>query len=571
MAKSAEEIRMALKQKKELRSAPAIPAHNGTGTSPELRQRDEPRMARTSQLVIRPATDIDPTPPHSMEDEKALLGSMMADKGAVIPDVARRVSTEHFYIPAHRTIFQAILDNFEQVEEINFSTVTQYLTKAGQINSVGGPGYVTEIGTIVPTSVNFEYYLETVETNYALRRLITGATETLRWAYQPGIDVPALVKHVQGRAESLAALALPRKSGLTVRTPGELIDMTFDDTDNYFGDRILAASQGCTLLGPGGVGKSRLSLQLAVCMITGRDFIDMPTRAKDMKWLFVQTENSNRRLHYDLKKIVSALALTSDEMATVDRLLFIHTLENDSDCFLNLRNPANYAGVNSLVQEVQPHFVQWDPLNSFTDSDLNSDMDMRALISAISAITRTGNPNRVPLLLHHSLTGKIGAARAIGWDKASYGRNSKVLQAWTRAQINLAPRSGDDPNLLIMSCGKNNNGRLFSDLGLRFDEQLGIYVEDHSFDPEEFRQEVGISTSRRKIVTAEDVATRCEDGIPKPKLVARIKEDFGIQQRAAYDAVNRAEAAGLIKKNKGKNWNSTYLLIPQERRSCNDD
>jgi RecA-family ATPase len=286
-----------------------------------------------------------------------------------------------------------------------------------------------------------------------------------------------------------------------------------------------------------------------------------------MKWLFIQTENSNRRLQFDLKNIVSALALTPDEVASVDQHLFIHTLENDRDCFLSLSNPANFAAVNSLVQEVQPDFLVWDPLNSFTDNDLNSDMDMRAIISSISGIARAGNPNRVPLVLHHSLTGKIGAARAVGWDKASYGRNSKVLQAWTRAQINLAPRSADDPNLLIMSCGKNNNGRPFPEVGIRFDEQLGIYAKDDSFDPEEFRQEVGIGASRHKAVTADDVAACCEDDIPSTKLVARIKEDFGIQQRAAYDAISRAVATGLIKKNKGKNWNSTYSRIPQERRS----
>jgi hypothetical protein len=171
----------------------------------------------------------------------------------------------------------------------------------------------------------------------------------------------------------------------------------------------------------------------------------------------------------------------------------------------------------------------------------------------------------VPLLLHHALTGKFGAARAVGWDKASYGRNSKALHAWTRAQINLAPRSGDDPNLLIMSCGKNNNGRLFPEIGLRFDEALGIYVKDDSFDPEEFRQEVGIRASKRKSVTAEDVVDLCKDGITKPQLVERIKAEFGIQKRAAYDAVNRAEAAGRIEKDKNKNWPSTYSVVPTER------
>jgi hypothetical protein len=171
----------------------------------------------------------------------------------------------------------------------------------------------------------------------------------------------------------------------------------------------------------------------------------------------------------------------------------------------------------------------------------------------------------VPLLLHHALTGKFGAARAVGWDKASYGRNSKALHAWTRAQINLAPRSGDDPNLLIMSCGKNNNGTFFPDIGLRFDEQRGIYVKDDSFDPEEFRQEVGIRTSRRKPVTAEQVADLSKDGITKPQLAERIKAEFGIQQRAAYDAISRAEEAGRIEKDKNKKWPPTYSVIRAER------
>jgi AAA domain len=355
-----------------------------------------------------------------------------------------------------------------------------------------------------------------------------------------------------------------QRGALSVRTPNELIGMSFDDSDDYFGDRVLAAGQQCTMIGPGGVGKSRLSLQLAVCMIAGLLFLGMPTRAKGKKWLFVQTENSNRRLHCDLKKIVPAFGLTKEEIANLDQNLFIHTLENETDSFLNLLYPENYAAVNSLVQEVRPDFVVWDPLNSFTYNDLNSDMDMRALVCAILALTHAGNPNRAPLVLHHSLTGKMGAARAVGWDKASYGRNSKALHAWTRSQINLAPRSGDDPNLLIVSCGKNNNGTFFPEIGVRFDEQLGIYVKDESFDPEEFRQEVGVGPLKRKAVTAEDVADVCKDGITKPQLAARIKAEFGIQQRAAYDAINRAETAGRIEKDKNKEWPSTYSVIRAE-------
>ncbi len=125
----------------------------------------------------------------------------------------------------------------------------------------------------------------------------------------------------------------------------------------------------------------------------------------------------------------------------------------------------------------------FDPLNTFTSLDLNSDKDMRQVVAAITGLVKRGNPNRVPIIVHHSLTGKAGAARAVGWDKSSYGRNSKVLQAWTRAQINLAPRDPNKPELLVLSCGKNNNGKPFADMGIRFDEGSGLYVVDHDFDP----------------------------------------------------------------------------------------
>jgi hypothetical protein len=48
MAKSAKEIRIELRKKKQLQSAPATSSHNGAGTSREVRLRAEPREAGTS-------------------------------------------------------------------------------------------------------------------------------------------------------------------------------------------------------------------------------------------------------------------------------------------------------------------------------------------------------------------------------------------------------------------------------------------------------------------------------------------------------------------------------------------
>jgi RecA-family ATPase len=91
--------------------------------------------------------------------------------------------------------------------------------------------------------------------------------------------------------------ALPLDSDrITVRSPDEILAMKFNPEDRYLLDGILSKGQPMTLIGPGGVGKSRLLLQLAAAMVSGRDFIGIPLPQRRLRWLFLQTENSNPRV-----------------------------------------------------------------------------------------------------------------------------------------------------------------------------------------------------------------------------------------------------------------------------------
>ena len=103
---------------------------------------------------------------------------------------------------------------------------------------------------------------------------------------------------------------------------------------------------------------------------------------------------------------------------------------------------------------------------------------MRNLCTAISRATKRGNPKRVPIVLHHARTGKAGAQSATGWDKASFGRNSKVLYAWTRSQVNITPRDPDDSTKLLITSGKNNNGQLLPPQRLRLKFTYGKLVRE---------------------------------------------------------------------------------------------
>src|ERR1044071_7030104 len=85
-------------------------------------------------------------PPHSVEAEQGALGSMMMDRNALAM-AADRLTTEHFFLPQHQMIFAALSELFRENKGIDFITVTEFLKDENLLESVGGPGYVTEIGT----------------------------------------------------------------------------------------------------------------------------------------------------------------------------------------------------------------------------------------------------------------------------------------------------------------------------------------------------------------------------------------------------------------------------------------
>lgn len=349
-----------------------------------------------------------------------------------------------------------------------------------------------------------------------------------------------------------------RTTTLSLRTVAELRSMTFDDSDCYLGDRMLAAGQATSFLGPGGIGKSRMVLQLAVCCILGMPFLGLETRARGRRWLILQTENSNRRLRADLERLIRGLELGEESLRLLNRGLMFHTLEQDHDALLDLGDPETADDVAAAVHDTDPDIVVLDPLNTFTSGDLNSDRDCRAVITAISRLVKRGRPDRVPFVVHHSLTGKAGASKAVGWDRGSYGRNSKVLHAWVRSQWNLAPADADDETRLILACGKNNNGRPFDEIGVVYDEESGIYRVDEDFDGATYRASLGAEGGMRKkgaAWTIEDVATHLGGEWTRTgPLQRRVCEESGMSRAQFYRLWQALKETSRVTENERGEW-----------------
>ena len=145
------------------------------------------------------AQDIHRTPPQSVDAEQGVLGSMLISPRETIAECVEKINEEYFYVPAHRTIYNVLVDLWNTSQAIDLITFTQVLRDRHLLDSVGGAAFVTSLFTFVPTAANVGYYLEIVRDKYILREIISAATESVRRAYEEQDEVNNLLDEVEQR------------------------------------------------------------------------------------------------------------------------------------------------------------------------------------------------------------------------------------------------------------------------------------------------------------------------------------------------------------------------------------
>src|SRR3989442_6086957 len=145
------------------------------------------------------AQDIHRTPPHSVEAEQGVLGSMLISPRDTISECVEKINEEYFYVPAHQTIYNLLVDLWNAGQAIDLITFTQVLRDRNLLETVGGAAFVTSLFTFVPTAANVQYYLDIVRDKYILREIITAATESVRRAYEEQDEVNNLLDEVEQR------------------------------------------------------------------------------------------------------------------------------------------------------------------------------------------------------------------------------------------------------------------------------------------------------------------------------------------------------------------------------------
>ena len=136
------------------------------------------------------------TPPANLEAERAILGAILLDSGA-LNLVLEHVKEDDFYRESHRHIFAAILTLFERAEPFDPIAVSDELRRAGELDNVGGTVYVSSLLDAVPAMSSVEHYARMVSEKATSRRMIWAASEIVSVGYDEDLSPRDYLDHAQ--------------------------------------------------------------------------------------------------------------------------------------------------------------------------------------------------------------------------------------------------------------------------------------------------------------------------------------------------------------------------------------
>ena len=507
-------------------------------------------------------SDLTRTPPHSAEAEQHVIACCLLDNG----DTLARCQGEHiapdaFYSPANRLLYEVMLEVHSSGKPVEISVLAQELTNRQQIDAVGGFPYLMQISSGVTTTAHAGYFIDTIRQKHTLRELIKAATAAIEQAYS-GSDVDKLVQETE---DSIKGLAF-QGARLALRPITEFEVPPDDDPTVLLGLRYLNRGDGMVISSTSGVGKSSISLQLAIHWALGRSCFGIPANGK-LRSLIVQSEDSDGDIAEIWVSMKYKMGLSDDEMAQVkDRVKIVTDRVFRGERFLH--------SLRKNITQHQPDLVWINPLQAFIDGDVTDSQDLGAFLrEGLNGLNQESKFGIV--LVHHTTkpqTGKDKGERQ--WHEVMYDMagGAEIIN-WARAIMSLrAAKQEGNFTLVLAKRGKRAGvtKRVEDGLNTHYEVVTKIPLKHCTESikiPSRTRPMSVIYWEDRELLAGEDGAPKEKPGrkaektiedmrvfipgpgqtaIPMPRIIALASENLGISRTTARSLVFDAQADGLI-------------------------
>ena len=132
--------------------------------------------------TVKERTDQGNLLPQNIEAEEAVLGAILVNP-EVITKVVETLKPESFYKPAHRYVYEAMLQLFNTNERIDLVSVSDVLSYNSKLEAVGGRAFINDLSYKTITTSNIEYYARIVQEKAVKRALINAGSEIVSFGY----------------------------------------------------------------------------------------------------------------------------------------------------------------------------------------------------------------------------------------------------------------------------------------------------------------------------------------------------------------------------------------------------
>lgn len=120
--------------------------------------------------------------PQNIEAEEAVLGAILVNPN-VVTKVVEFLTPDSFYKPAHKYVYEAMLQLFNENERIDIVSVSDVLSFNSKLEVIGGRAFVNDLSFKTITTANIEYYAKIVQEKAIKRSLINAGSEIVTLGY----------------------------------------------------------------------------------------------------------------------------------------------------------------------------------------------------------------------------------------------------------------------------------------------------------------------------------------------------------------------------------------------------
>jgi hypothetical protein len=318
-----------------------------------------------------------------VDAERAVIGTIILTQR---PSTDWGLQSEHFYLGIHQQLVKALNRVISKTKgPADYVTIHHELTERGVFPHASNIAHLIDMVDELPHGQHGDYWSEIVRSSFIRRSIQYGLNDLQKLVASGEFDVAQWFRQTEALVQQIASEQQIR--------PVRATDLIRDNPHlrKPIVDGLLRQGETMNLVSATKVGKSWLAINMAICMVTGRTWLDKFS-CRPAKVLHIDTELHEETLADRINTVLVGMNVGSDE---IDNYFTFPVRGKNWD--LN--------DLPSVIRSEKPDVIMLDALYRVVpaDRDENSNREMAQIYNSIDAAADRDKVGVV--LVHHSSKG----------------------------------------------------------------------------------------------------------------------------------------------------------------------